>query len=376
MNSTKLQALLTNYIENFEYINNDKNNENYKWVIAQMFHDQFDIDSARFADMLYTVWKATDNLVDNSRQLPFYALVDYSRTEPETIRAMFRELFQSDSGKLKERQIRIDTFIRKSEDLRKKYRPESWRYANDQRSVMTYLFLNNPDENYLYKATQAHEFADCVEFYDDWGSGSNFFLDVYYRMCDELVTAMRECAPLMKTHKSRYEHKAAALHEDKELHILAFDMIYSSQKYGLYKSISYTHPDSKEKRLYMERVDKARLLQAEYDSASNSFEELTRIKDYLHSVLTQGMKINHKSFGSGIIETADEDTLVIFFEQSDERKKFGLLSSLAGGFFKFDISEIDNYVAENAALMKAESGIASKLKIAEDALAPYREYLS
>lgn len=375
MNSTRLQSLLANYIENFEYINNNKNNENYKWFIAQMFHDQFDIDSARFADMLYLIWKSTENLVDNSRQLPFYALVDYSRAEPETIRAMFRELFQSDGGNLKERQIRIDTFISKSEELRKKYRPESWRYANDQRSVMAYLFLNDPDENYLYKATQAHEFADCVEFYDDWGSGSNFNLSIYYRMCDELVAAMRDCAQLMKTHKSRYEQNTTALHEDKELHILAFDMIYSSQVYNLYNGISYTHPASKEKRLHLERAEKARSLQAEYDSASNSFDRLTEIRDYLYSVITKGITINHKSFGSGMIETVDDDSLVILFAQSGERKKFGLFSSLSGGFLKLDVPEIENYIAENAALMKAESSINYKLKSAEDALAPYREYL-
>lgn len=301
--------------------------------------------------------------------------MDYSRNEPETIRAMFRELFHSDGGNLKERQLRIDTFISKSEELRKKYRPDSWRYANDQRSVMAYLFLNDPDENYLYKATQAHEFADCVEFYDDWGSGSNFNLGIYYRMCDELVAAMRECAPLMKTHKSRYENKTEALHEDKELRILAFDMIYSSQQYNLYNGISYTHPASKEKRLHLERVEKARSLQAEYDSASNSFDRLTEIRDYLYSVTTQGMTINHKSFGSGMIETVDGDTLVIFFEQSGEKKKFGLISALADGFLKLDVPVIDAYIAENAALMKAESNIARKLKSAEDALAPYREYL-
>ncbi len=35
---------------------------------------------------------------------------------------------------------------------------------------MAYLFFHDPEHNYLYKATQAHEFADCVEFLDDWGA--------------------------------------------------------------------------------------------------------------------------------------------------------------------------------------------------------------
>ena len=90
---------------------------------------------------------------------------------------------------------------------------------------------------------------------------------------------------------------------------------------------------------------------------------------------TEALGVNHKSFGSGMIETVDDDSLVILFAQSGERKKFGLFSSLSGGFLKLDVPEIENYIAENAALMKAESSINYKLKRAEDALAPYREYL-
>ena len=44
----------------------------------------------------------------------------------------------------------------------------------------------DPEHYYLYKALQAKRFADCVEFYDNWGSGTQMDLQVYHRMCDEL----------------------------------------------------------------------------------------------------------------------------------------------------------------------------------------------
>ena len=39
----------------------------------------------------------------------------------------------------------------------------------------------------MYKASQAQAYADCVEFYDDWGSGAKMDLRIYHRMCDELI---------------------------------------------------------------------------------------------------------------------------------------------------------------------------------------------
>ena len=182
MNKMRLNQLFSNYIEKFEYINNPDNNETYKWVAVEQYRESFNLEAPDLSGMLYEAWKASENLIDSANQQPFYALVSYAKEEPETVRKMFRDLFADDGGNLAERQEKIIAFIQSSEELKAKYAPGSWRYTNDQRSVMAYLFFHDPEHNYLYKATQAHEFADCVEFLDDWGAGANFKLDVYYRM--------------------------------------------------------------------------------------------------------------------------------------------------------------------------------------------------
>lgn len=234
MNKTRLGQLFSNYIEKFEYINNPDFNETYKWTVVEQYRESFNLDAPDLSAMLYEVWKISENLIDSANQQPFYALVTYAKEEPETVRNMYRELFADDGGDLALRQAKIYAFIQKSEELKAKYAPGSWRYTNDQRSVMAYLFFHDPEHNYLYKSTQAHEFADCVDFLDDWGSGANFKLDVYYRMCDELVASMKEFPKLIQTHMSRYEDTKEQLYEDTGLHVLAFDMIYSSQVYNLY----------------------------------------------------------------------------------------------------------------------------------------------
>lgn len=376
MNTSKLQLLFDHYIRDFERINDDKNDETYKWAVVQGFQDGFDLQASDFAGMLYPVWRLSENLIDNARQLPFWALVEYARSDPETVREMFAALYQDDGGDLIQRQQKIDAFIAKSEELRSKYRPDSWRYVNDQRSVMTYLFLHDPDHNYLYKSTQAHEFADCVEFYDDWGSGVNFKLEVYYRMCDQLVAEMRANPALIKTNASRYEGDKRRLYCDDQLHILAFDMIYSSQVYGLYGGIDYGHLDSKEKRLYIERAEKANRLQAVYDECAKQQEHLVAVREYLHSVIVPGIIITHKLFGNGVVEASDGDYLVIRFDRSGELKRFGFLSALAGGYIVPTSSDINQYIMENVEIMKADSSIPAKLKSAEAVLAPYLEFLS
>ena len=175
MNKTNLQSIFKKYIDNFEILNNEKNDETYKWEIAQEFQN-FDVDAEDFVEMLAHMWKVSANLIDSSQQLPFYALVDYARKEPETVREMFRKLFAEEHLDNEAKQTVIDEFIASSEMLRKKYYPDSHLYMNNQRSVMMLLFLRYPESNYGYKASQAKSFADCIEFYEDWGPMTDFRL--------------------------------------------------------------------------------------------------------------------------------------------------------------------------------------------------------
>ena len=130
-----------------------------------------------------------------------YAMVDYARKEPETVREMFRKLYADEHLDCDAKQKTITEFISASEELRMKYYPDSRLYINNQRSVMMYLFLRYPDSNYGYKASQAKSFADCIEFYDDWGPMTDFRLDIFYRMCDQLIEEIKANEALVATHK-------------------------------------------------------------------------------------------------------------------------------------------------------------------------------
>ncbi|MDO4562920.1 MAG: hypothetical protein Q4C12_03705 [Clostridia bacterium] len=380
MNKEHLQTLIANYINGFESFNSDvkgESNESYKWAVVQRFQDHFDINAENFADMLYRVWRESDTMIDSVHQQPFYALVDYARkeSETETVRNMFIALYEPDNGDLSVRQKKIDEFIAKSEQLKAKYYPQSWRYTNDQRAVMAYLFLNDPENNYLYKARQAHEFADCVEFYDDWGSGTNFKLPVYYRMCDELVEEIKKHPALLETNKSRYEVAKEAYYPDESLHILAFDLIYASQVYGLYGGITYSHPNTATKKLYLERVEKAKQCKEQYDMLLPQQEKLAELLKLAQNAMPAGSSVTHKSYGQGTVNNTDGQCITVSFANMEQPKKFPILFSIINGFIKPMDSDLYDRLKEHADLIKNESGIASRLKSTEAEMEKYREYM-
>ena len=384
MNTKKLDQIVANYIDRFEELNGEKTGEIYKWRIVAAFRPAMDEALASadedFHEKLVKIWKFTDNLIDNNRELPFHAVCEYAKKEPQKVKGMFRTLFADDEGNLQARQERIRDFIDACEEMRKEYFPEYWKYEASQRSVMTYLFLYDPDNNYMYKATQANAFADHVGFLDEWGSGSGYRLDVYYRMCDELVTYIKQHAALIKINQSRYEVYGYNLYPDKEYHLLASDLIYCCTVYGLLNGIELEHATTEAKRLARARWEKAQELLAEKEAAQERADQLAEARDYIKANLAPGTKVHHsnKSFGTGVIDkvedykTADNCfTMVsVFFEAQNKTIRLQM-QALVNGTLTIDDDGVATKVAEYADVIKMESTIPTALKKAIEA---YRQY--
>ena len=234
MDSEKLRTIFDNYIRKFDVINSKEHDENYKWRLAAQFRKWMNPDESDFVAGMKQVSKISYNLFDNRWYFPFTALIKCAEMDERAVRALFRELFVDDAGSLPMRQKKIDTFITVSDALiAKTYagRKDLKRFQNDLRTVMSYLFFNDPDSHYLYKPIQSRTFAQCVGFEDDWGNGRYFKMDVYYRMCDELVEAIRSYPPLLEATQRRYQEaplNEKPLHLDTNYHILAFDLIWGT----------------------------------------------------------------------------------------------------------------------------------------------------
>ena len=240
MNNTKLKVIFDNYISKFDIINDRPergrgHDENYKWRLAAKFRSLMNPDSPDFIAGMKSVRKLSYNLIDSRWQYPLNALVRCAENDETAVRSLFRNLFADDGGDLVVRQHKVDDFLAEATALTAKtysgYRNLS-RFRNDQRSVMSYIFFNDPEHNYLYKPTQARVFAKCADFEDGWGCGTSFKMDVYYRMCGELVEAIKNYPPLLEATKRRYSElplkTGECVHPDENYHILAFDIIWGT----------------------------------------------------------------------------------------------------------------------------------------------------
>lgn len=374
MNRTNLQSIFKKYIDNFEMLNNEKNDETYKWEIAQEFQN-FDLEAEDFAEMLLHMCKIAENLVDSSQQLPFYALVEFARKEPETVREMFRKLFADEHMDNETKQNVIDEFIASSEELRKKYYPDSRLYTNNQRSVMMYLFLRYPNSNYGYKASQAKSFADCIEFYEDWGPMTDFRLDVFSRMCEQLIEEIKKNESLMGTHMSRFENTDRKLHPDENLHILTLDIIYSSQAYNFYGDMTFDSINAKSRKLYFERVAKAKELAENLEKAKSDIALLNEAKEYITKSLTKGVEVHHRAFGEGVIEECTGTIISVHFSKTNETKKLGLTVAVGNGLVSLHSEEITQKIKEYIPVLDRETQIPGNLTRAVEELQPYLEYL-
>ena len=341
MNNEHLNSLIGQYLKNFSLIN-DENQEYYKWEAVKHFQDHWDINAENFAEMFKEAVSKTSNLINNHIVQPTNGIVKLSeRAEvAEYIRSLFRELYYTeDSGNIEQRQDRIERFSDSINDLLDKYEPGKWKYRQDFRSVLFYLNLFAPEQNYIYKATQAREFMYCVEYGDDFGSGVDFHLSKYYRMCDWLVEQIKKMPELMQAHKNRMTD---AMFDGDDYHILAFDIIYSGVVYNLYHGIDIYRPIKANSK---ERAEQARIKAAEekFRESTDALERLLTDRSTYDGFSAVGLKIHHKSFGDGTISAQQGNYITVTFSSGD--KRFLLPASFASGFLKTDDEEVMNVLS-------------------------------
>lgn len=174
MNIDNLHQLIGRYEQNYSLINNSKNDEIFKWRAVRCFQDVwFDdrYESYPFAEKFRAATRECSVLVDNGQVSPSNGIVKMAEQEPEEVEHLFNEvLFADDNGDLELRQDHIEEFLEGIESVRQRCFPSFWKYSQDRHSAFTYLALYAPEDNYIYKYSEAEEFAKCIEYGIDIGS--------------------------------------------------------------------------------------------------------------------------------------------------------------------------------------------------------------
>ncbi|MBQ7077956.1 MAG: hypothetical protein IJM91_07475 [Lachnospiraceae bacterium] len=379
MNKEHLDQIIKHYIREFEKING-MGEEYYKWQICKEFpvlmKEALDAPTEDFANALYKAKKCTENIIDGYTQ-PFSGLVDLARkeSEAENIRGILKRLYADDGGDLKVQMEIIENFFNEYDEVLERHYQDSFLYKQNSHSVSALLFLNDPEHHFMYKATQSKAFADCVEFYDDWGSGDNIRLDTYYRMCNELVKYIKECPELLELDAKRksFDTYNREFHEDAEKHILAFDIIYCCTVYDLFDGITYKKRNYKEKQQYVEEKRKAEVLKAQFEKANSEMMLLQEALSCFMDLIRVGDTVKHIKRGAGVVKAIDVDYVSIDF--NGEVVPIGLAIGVGNGILSVEKDGFADKVNEYRDVLKRYDSVPRALDYAARALEGYEEYL-
>jgi len=136
--------------------------------------------------MLNRAFEKRENLLGSSYYFPFKVLAEFAKQEPETVRALFQNLY-NETLPLNERiaafQQAFEPFIKRQGE-----QYSTWRQSfQDLRAVIVYLTFRFPEKYYLYKSSVYRKFAAYVGYTPKYGKKEQYAN--YADLCD-LVRAV------------------------------------------------------------------------------------------------------------------------------------------------------------------------------------------
>ncbi len=155
INNKKLQDVISAYKKYFPAHIAD---EIYKWKAVKKFQDSWNVDAPDFGAMLMEATSLHDNLLSSRNHFVRGMLKEMYESEPETVRAMFRDLFD-ESRPLEGRIVR---FKSESDRIQREHWPEKMHYQ-DINAISTYLWSMYPDRYYIYKYSEVKETTRAVD---------------------------------------------------------------------------------------------------------------------------------------------------------------------------------------------------------------------
>jgi 5-methylcytosine-specific restriction protein B len=221
----KIKEVIAQYKADFNQIDKD---ERYKWIAIKHFQDNWDIDSPDFADMLERSFSKHVNLLGPSGAYqPLKVIIDFTKREPETVRELFRTLYD-EKLPLESRISKFTDGVKGFVEKMKQDAPNKWKSTfQDQRAICVYLTFKFPEEYYLYKYAVLKSAAILLDF----ELTANRMSD-----CRRMYDAIREVASqddeLIKMSRNRLDKNS---YQDPNNRMLAQCIAYCAQRIQLKK---------------------------------------------------------------------------------------------------------------------------------------------
>lgn len=181
----KLQDVLSCYKKDF--VNKQWQEEKYKWEAIKNFQDNWDIDSADFAEMLKRSLSKTKNLLVSQNYFPARMIEVYAQIAPNEVKEMFVSLYDESEDVVE----RIVNFRKAADNFCKKYRDENESHYQFENAISIYLWLRYPDKYYIYKYGVVKDVASKLGTDLKFTKGHNSnnlrnFYELYNEICEKV----------------------------------------------------------------------------------------------------------------------------------------------------------------------------------------------
>ena len=184
-NKIRLKQILAEYKKVF--VQQQWPDEKYKWEAVQCFQENWDINSADFAQMLKKSLDQVGNLLASANNFPAKMITGFAEAAPEEVRSMYMELYD-ESKDLCER---IANFKNRSNELLERYGNGAAQHYQYENAIMAYLWLRYPDKYYIYKFSEVKAVSSELESDYRFKKGAYVdnirnFMALYDEICAEL----------------------------------------------------------------------------------------------------------------------------------------------------------------------------------------------
>ena len=157
---------------------------------------------------------------------------------PDEVERLVREVLFADYESIGDLQNNMDEFLEEIEKIRQELFPRFYRYKQDRHAASCYLAFFAPETHFIYRYSEAEEFAKYIEFGKDLGAGVDFKLENYYELAEIVVEALKEHPSLLEKHDALFKENDHYYY-DTSLHLMTFDLMYCCRFYNFYTGLSH-----------------------------------------------------------------------------------------------------------------------------------------
>lgn len=218
----KLVKEYQNYFTNHKGENGESywEEEEFKWLGIKTFQDNWDLDAQDLSDMIKRSLHGVSHMMVSQARFPEGMIEDFAEREPDTVRAMFKDLFDESKDIVE----RFHSFKQKSADLLERVGNGAKNHFQDERTIALYLWLRYPDKYYVYQYTQARNLSIAL------GSDHRIIKGRLDSNIREWLALYNEVTELMKQKPEvrnwETQGMTAVHYPDPEYRMLATDLAY------------------------------------------------------------------------------------------------------------------------------------------------------